>query len=60
MSNESDSLRTGVGREAPDFELPDIIMNTHKTIEARSLYSHSFQPRNLQCVHRRCVVSEIL
>jgi glutaredoxin-dependent peroxiredoxin len=35
MSNESDSSRTGVGREAPDFELPDINMNTHKLSDYR-------------------------
>lgn len=30
MSNKSASSKTEVGREAPDFELPDIDMNIHK------------------------------
>jgi peroxiredoxin len=35
MSNEFASSRTRVGREAPDFELPDINMNTYKLSDYR-------------------------
>ena len=35
MSNKSASSSIGVGREAPDFELPDVDMNTHKLSDYR-------------------------
>lgn len=35
MSNKSASSKTEVGREAPDFELPDIDMNIHKLSDYR-------------------------